>query len=43
MSDLGDQSCLGITLSGEIENSEFSENSKIRESELLAKCVLHSR
>ena len=40
LSDLGDQFCLEITFSGEIENSEFSESSKISESELLAKCVL---
>ena len=43
LSDLGDQFCLGITFSGEIENLELSENSKVSESKLLAKCVLHCR
>ena len=39
LSDLGNEFCLGITFSGEIKNSELSENLKISESELVARCV----
>ena len=39
LSDVGDHLCLGITFSGKIESSELSENLKISEFKLLAKCM----